>query len=84
MSGKWKSIIALPAALGHKDHPVLSVRNDRFAAGISAPPVPGFGRLLRLSSATLQTTSIARPGNPAAAPLHRTFPIVIGETKGLF
>jgi hypothetical protein len=24
---------------------------------------------------TLQTTSIVRPGNAAAAPLHRTFPI---------
>jgi hypothetical protein len=47
MSGKWMiSIIASPAALGHKDRPVLSVRNDRVAAGISAPPVPGFGRLL--------------------------------------
>ena len=42
------------------------------------------GRLLRLSSATLQTTSIARPGNAAAAPLHRRFPIVISEAKGLF
>jgi hypothetical protein len=36
------------------------------------------------SSATFQTTSIARLGHAAAAPLHRTFPIVIGENKGCF
>ena len=53
-------------------------------AGSSVQRPSNRGRLLRLSSATLQTTSIARPGNAAAAPLHRTFPIVIGGTKGCF
>jgi len=71
MSGKWKSIIALPAALGHKDHPVLSVRNDRFAAGISAPPVPGFGRQLP-----------AKPRGPShARDLVATHPAVVSALR---
>jgi hypothetical protein len=60
------------------------VENGRLLAIISECPLTGFGRLRRSSSATFQTKSIARPGNAAAAPLHRTFPIVIGETKGCF
>jgi hypothetical protein len=55
-----------------------------YRAGTMNLRVTQNGRLLRSSSATFQTTSIARQGNAAAAPLHRTFPIVIGETKGCF
>jgi hypothetical protein len=44
-------------------------------------PEPGLRSLI---DELFRSLAIARPGNAAAAPRYRTFPIVIGETEGCF
>jgi hypothetical protein len=64
--------------------PRAGATNGGYVAANPTPSVMALGPIAAVGFSDVANHVNCTTRQPAAAPLHRTFPIVIGETKGCF